>query len=38
MIDSYLPPVRITSIETIPHFDAIGCGMLSGPSKEDTVE
>ena len=38
MIDSYLPPVRITPIETIPHFDAIGCGMLSGPSKEDTVE
>ena len=38
MVDSYLPPVRIAPIETIPLFDAIGCGMLSGSLKGYTVE
>ena len=38
MVDSYLPPVRIASIETIPLFDAIGCGMFSGSFKGYTVE
>ena len=38
MVDSYLPPVRIAPIETFPRFDAIGCGMLSGSLKGNTVE